>query len=278
MKDILDDRLTQLETLQSELGKTPTLDHAIGLTHQHLGRWYKTDPEFNSSQKKKTLMSYAQALKIAEGLEEYPEDKGIVLVRIGDLHKLTGNYELALQNYVGAMPYLRGDNSKNNEWLSKAKSNLVDVYEKLDRTEESFALALEIVHDTRVDLEESPQDISIQRRLANRLQRLASTYSKNSTLQEAVETQKEAIGLYVAIATENPTTRSDIDIAWAQYFLGKYHIMNDQHAEGLSAFDAGLNVLEQCAAEFPDSKEVHRAIQDYTKGRDNWIEHLKNVS
>jgi hypothetical protein len=54
--------------------------------------------------------------------------------------------------------------------------------------------------------------------------------------------------------------------------------MNNQHAEGLGAFDAGLIVLEQCAAEFPDSKEVRRAIQDYTKGRDNWLEHLKNAS
>jgi len=278
MKDILDDRLAQLETLQSELGKTPTLGHAIGLTHQHLGRWYKTNPEFNSSQKKKALMSYAQALKIAEGLEEYPEDKGIVLVRIGDLHKLTGEYELSLQNYIDAMPYLLGDSGKNNEWLSKAKSNLVDVYEKLDRTEESFALAVEIVQDARTDVEASPQDVSAQRRLANRLQRLASTYSKNSSLQEAVETQKEALGFYVAIANENLTTRGDIDIAWAQYFLGKYHIMNNQHAEGLGAFDAGLIVLEQCAAEFPDSKEVRRAIQDYTKGRDNWLEHLKNAS
>jgi len=191
---------------------------------------------------------------------------------------LSGEYELALQSYIDAMPYLLGDSGKDNGWLSKAKSNLVDVYEKLDRTEESFALAVEIVHDTRVDLEVSPQDISIQRRLANRLQRLASTYAKNSTLQEAVETQKEAMGLYVAIANENPTTRGDIDIAWAHYFLGKYHIMSDQHAEGLNAFEAGLIVLEQCAAEFPDSKEVRRAIQDYTKGRDNWLEHLKNAS
>ena len=46
----------------------------------------------------------------------------------------------------------------------------------------------------------------------------------------------------------------------------------------MRAFDAGLIILDQCVAEFPDSKEVRRAIQDYTKGRDNWLEHLKNVS
>ena len=277
MKDILDDRLIQLEALQSEIGETPTLEHAIGLTYQHLGRWYKTSPSITSSQKKNALASYAMALKISNELEEYPEDKGVVLVRIGDFHKQAGNYELSLQNYVEAIPYLHGETGKTKEWLFKSKSNLVDVYEKLHRTKESFALAVEIVHDARDDLEAYPEDASAQRRLANRLQRLASTLSKRVELQGAIETQEEALGLYTAIANKNPTPQGDIDIAWANYFLGKYLIMSGESVVGLASLDGGMNLLEQSAIDYPNAIELHGAIEAYSKGRDDWIEHVNNA-
>ena len=274
MKSILDERIVQLETLQNELGDSSTLSHAIGLTYQHLGRWYKTSPDMSEVQKENALKMYEEALTIATNLEEYPEDTGIVLVRIGDLHKLLGEYDIAMQSYHDAIGHLQGDSTKNREWLSKAKSNLFDVYEKSNRLDEAYLLAEEFVDKAREEFNTSPQDSATERRLANRLQRLASVQSKQSNLIEAVETQHEAVGLYEAIAKNNPSLTYEIDLAWAHYFLAKYLIMNSQNEAGILSLDNGLLILEECISRYPNSQDVTRTMKEYSQARNNWIEHL----
>ena len=276
MKHILDDRIAQLEALQSELGKTPTLKHAIGLTYQHLGRWYKTSPNLNQAQKEQALEMYGRALSIASDLDEYLEDRGVVLVRIGDLHKLTGDYDIALQSYLDALPHLQGNSKRNQEWLSKATSNLVDVYQKLERFDEAYLLAAEIVNAAQEEYAISPQNSALQRRLANRLQRLASVQSKFHII-EAVKTQQEALSLYASIAKSNPSVSYDIDLSWAHYFLAKYLIMNSQTEEGLLSLDNGLLALESCISAHPDSQDVIRAFTEYSRERNKWIEYVNSI-
>jgi tetratricopeptide (TPR) repeat protein len=268
-RELYKDRLKRLEDLRIYLGDFPALLRAIGLTNQHIGRWYKTSPNFTAVEFNKALVHYLVALDIAVGLDEYPQDTGEALIRIGDLHKQMKNFSEALESYEKALPYLQPDVGKSKQWLAKAKMNIVDVYLKLDRSDEALVIAMEFVSDARINLGDSPGNSSMQRALANRLQRLARVYSKTSSGKLAIDSQREALDLYIVVVEKETHFDYEKDVAWANYFLAEYLFSDGQQTEGHIRLDTGLNILRGWVANNPELPYASNNLSRYTEAYNN---------
>ena len=268
-KELYRDRLNRLEDLRIYLGDLPALLRAIGLTNQHIGRWYKTSPSFTEVTFDKALAHYLVGLNIAVGLDEYPQDTAEALIRIGDLHKQMNNFSEALESYEKALPYLQSDVDKSKQWLAKAKMNIFDVYLKLDRSDEALVLAMEFVSDSRANLVDSPGNSSMQRSLANRLQRLARVYSKTSSGKLAIDSQREALDLYIVILKKEPPFVYVKDVAWANYFLAEYLFSDGQQTEGHICLDTGLDILRSWVVNNPELPYASNDLSRYSEAYNN---------
>jgi eukaryotic-like serine/threonine-protein kinase len=275
-KKIYDDRIEQLEKIQNELGDSPELFHAIGLTYQHLGRWHKNSPDINQSDFNKALDQYNAALNIANRLDKYPQDVGTALVRIGDLHKQAKNYPEALEYYEEALPFFQLDVGNNKEWHAKAKTNIFDVYEKTGRVDDALILASEFVSDARANLKDSPGDSSKQRALGNRLQRLASVYSKQSSNNQAIDKQREALALYIKLNDLDPRFSHMKDVAWANYFLAEYLFRDRKHAEGMTSLENGLDAIGDCVTKYPEHSKAESEFRRFTEAYSGLLKYLEH--
>jgi serine/threonine protein kinase len=252
-KKILVDRLIELETIQNDFGGSPELSHVIGMTHQHLGRWHKENPDFNQTDYEIALEHYTSALSIAKDLGDYPEDSGKALTRIGDLLRMESNYSESLKSYEKALPFFQINFMEDDdEWLQKTKMNIFDVYVKTDRGDESIILGREMVSDARSRRVDFPFDTSKQRFLANRLQRLAGALDDMQAFKEAIELQREALALFLELDEKNPEHFRETDLAWANYFLATYLFNNGLEEEGLTSLENGLEILRNGIVNYPE--------------------------
>ena len=275
-KKILDDRLNQLETIQTDFGSSPELSHVIGMTHQHLGRWYKDNPDFNQTDYEIALEHYTSALSIAKGLGDYPEDSGKALTRIGDLHRMVDDYSESLKFYEEALPFFQANSTEAEQWFQKTKMNIFDVYLKQERGDESIILAREMVSDARSKLADSPLDTSIQRFLANRLQRVARALDEMQAFKEAIEFQREALALYLELDEKNTGRVSIKDLAFANYFLATYLFHNGSEEEGLSSLENGLEILRNGVVNYPKNPHLPNDLKLYSTNYSEWITFLEN--
>jgi tetratricopeptide (TPR) repeat protein/tRNA A-37 threonylcarbamoyl transferase component Bud32 len=208
------------------------------------------------------LGCYQELLKEKSDDPGVPYETGRAARRAGDIERLLGRQEAALEAYDQAQALLgrlvddfpeRASYRRELGCTHDSRGRLLQALGKLDEAEQSFNKAVARRRDLT---EQFRNDPDYQRELAETLQRLGNLLRDTGRPEEAETVLREALDLCAGLVKEFPDERGyRQELASSQNNLGKFLGESGKGKDAEQQYRQALSLCEQLLAEAPASPE-----------------------
>lgn len=265
-KLVLDSSMEHLVDLEKSAGATNDLQATKARTHSLLSQFYGSLTASNMGDitaarehQNNAIALYSNLVE--DGVAEHNYDLALGYSELAHLDRIEKKYGDSLKNLENSLLYndllLQSDSEDNDakRMQSKILMTKLDVLVKLDDMEAVEELITDLIATRKRALQESQNDIRLQRDYANILLRAGKISLTAGKLDASIDQYETAVDVFNSLVIAQPENgRAPRDLAWGYYFLGEANIANAQHNAGLEHLESGLSLVkERCMAFHTDA-------------------------